>query len=506
MIRCLRHVASRPEPRRRPAFGVAAATLLLLALPAAAQVVQLRTGETLVGRVEDPTEDGLVFHRLDNGGVLDLRWDHLSAASSGRLKALYSLSVDDESEVTVPAASIRYEIPGGGVESVVGRIVAETERIVTVRRQGVPFPIPRSNIRGHKSVEVPASEVYTSEEFYGLKLAEFAPGDDADKHILFADLLVRARDYERAGEHLQKAKELGNSKQPNIIEGKLKRLRLFKEAAAEHELLDQIRAWIARRDFEKGGEALADFEERFPKGKLAAEFARVKQRFAKERGRHLVGQVTHLWFKTILSVARSKATDPTVTLDEAKEYAEERMGQDIRARVQKLLNLDAEELEEVWADRFEHRGGPRPERYHYGIGSWVLGKEAIIKDTKVSKGESQEAQSREDVARERRVRKIREALERARRSIARQSGGAGGGDQTPEEWWDRAPAEMRLNWLRAYYAEHGGDLKIYNAYLDGCVQCGAEGRLRHLGSSGKEEMVPCSACRGTQFKRWIRAH
>jgi hypothetical protein len=38
-----------------------------------------------------------------------------------------------------------------------------------------------------------------------------SPGDKADKHALLADELIKFRDYDHALEHLQKAKELGNS-------------------------------------------------------------------------------------------------------------------------------------------------------------------------------------------------------------------------------------------------------------------------------------------------------
>ena len=60
-------------------------------------------------------------------------------------------------------------------------------------------------------------------------------------------------------------------------------------------------------------------------------------------------------------------------------------------------------------------------------------------------------------------------------------------------------------WLRAYYAEFGGDLELIGAHLNGCPICGAEGKLTVFAQSGKAQKVDCSTCRGTRFKRWIRA-
>ena len=69
---------------------------LALALAAAtagvrAQSVQLSDGRTLLAKVEEADGEGLRVRRLDNGGVLDLRWDHLSTASATAWKRKFDL-------------------------------------------------------------------------------------------------------------------------------------------------------------------------------------------------------------------------------------------------------------------------------------------------------------------------------------------------------------------------------------------------------------------------------
>jgi hypothetical protein len=51
-----------------------------------AQSLQLADGKVLLAEVETADGDGLRVRRLDNGGVLDLRWDHLSPASALAVK------------------------------------------------------------------------------------------------------------------------------------------------------------------------------------------------------------------------------------------------------------------------------------------------------------------------------------------------------------------------------------------------------------------------------------
>ena len=68
--------------------------LLAAAFPAAlaAQSVQLADGRVLLAEVESGsvTGDGMRVRRLDNGGVLDLRWDHLTTATTTTTSSRFS--------------------------------------------------------------------------------------------------------------------------------------------------------------------------------------------------------------------------------------------------------------------------------------------------------------------------------------------------------------------------------------------------------------------------------
>ncbi|MEC8653529.1 MAG: hypothetical protein VXY92_13310, partial [Planctomycetota bacterium] len=60
----------------------AAAAALFASANSSAQSIQLADGRVLLASVEQADGEGLRVRRLDNGGVLDLRWDHLSTASA----------------------------------------------------------------------------------------------------------------------------------------------------------------------------------------------------------------------------------------------------------------------------------------------------------------------------------------------------------------------------------------------------------------------------------------
>lgn len=487
---------------------VIGAVLATLVLRLPAQTIQLQSGELLVGKVEGPpNDDGLTFRRLDNGGTFDLRWEQLSRQSALKLKQLFGLSVDDVSEVMTTADVLTFEAAGRR-DTIAGRLVEETNSDLIIQRLGSRIPIPRAKVKGKSTKQVPVLEILTEEQFYYEKLAEIDPGDDADKHVLLADFLMRVRAYDLAQKHLERAQELGGGSQPTALDGKIQRLTRFKGAQEERALLDQIEQARARRQFAKGLELIEEYGKRFASGKLKSEFETTKDRFNSARERALLSRVTELFYKAIRSVAEHKATESGLTLEAARSYAEAQMGKDIRAKVIAQLELTADEVEQFWGKRLGYPAVLSSLRYPYGQGSWILGAERIMKDTAAGK---ETAQGKDSSPEEKRIqaleRRIREASERAKRALSASGGQADAArEETPEEWWKGATAELRKVWIQAYYAENGGDLKVEAAYVDACLVCTGEGFLRILGSSGKEQKLKCSTCHGTRFKRVVRAH
>lgn len=486
------------------------ALLAALTLPLSAQTIQLENGALLVGKVEGaPNDDGLTFKRLDNGGVIDLRWDQLSRQSALKLKQMLGLSVDDASEVMITADVLTFEAAGRR-DSIIGRVVEETSNDFIIQRLGSRIPIPRAKIKGRSTKQVPVLEVLTEEQFYYEKLAEIDPGDDADKHVLLADFLMRVRAYDLAQKHLERAKDLGGGSQPSLLDGKMRRLLLFKGAQEERALLDEIEVARARRQFAKGLELIEEYGKRFPNGKLKTDFEATKERFGSTRERALLARVTELFYKSIRSVAEHKATESGTSLEAVRSYAETQMGKDIRAKVIAQLDLTADEVEQFWSQRLDdaNQAAQRSFKYPYGEGSWILGEARIMKDTAAAQDPAGEKEkSSEEKRIEALARRIKEAQERAKRALSASGGQADTNrEETPEEWWKDASAELRKVWIQAYYVENSGDLKVDAAYVNPCLMCTGDGFLRILGSSGKEQKLKCPTCHGTRFKRVVRAH
>lgn len=474
------------------------------------QALQLADGKVLLARVDDADGDGLRVRRLDNGGVLDLRWDHLTPGCADRIKREFDLVSDAEEEITVQADLVTYTAAGVPMEAL-GKIVSADGPVLVLQNKGLQIRIPKTDIRWRKAVEVPVSQVLTKDEFYSDRLTQVQPGDSADRHLQLAQDLIRVRDYERADEHIQTAQKLNNSRDPAKVASLADKLKRYRDSARERDLLDQIQVARARgtaMEFERGRKLIDSFEKQYPNSKLKADFEAEKKRFESSRARVLTGLVADQWRRAIQVSADKKCFEQGLTLAAAKQYAESKMKEDISARVASQMKLQDAEVKAFFADREKVGAGKRPEFFAYGIGSWVLGADAVLKDTKQGTANAARAQQQSDPDQAREVERLQRLLRAARdRQRAAQATGQGGAPKEPtdEDWWKDAAHNEKVSWLRAYYAEFGGDLKVSAAFVQPCVSCYGVGTIPEAGMDGKVVNVKCYLCRGTKWLRTFRA-
>ncbi|MCB9878468.1 MAG: hypothetical protein H6835_12785 [Planctomycetes bacterium] len=490
-------------------FGVLLAALSAnLLAPAAAQSLQLANGQILLATVEEADGDGLRVHRLDNGGALDLRWDHLTPASANKWKRKFDLIGDTEDELMTRAVEVFWLI-NGTRQSVIGHVVDRGADPVVVSVKGQPYRVPRRDLVNMREIEVPATQVYTLEEYYQQRLDEISPGDQADKHMLLAEDLIKFHNYDRAQEHLERARQLGNSKNPAFLDTLDERLKRFKEAAKEFGLLDRIRACRSRGklpDFERGREMIAQFEKDFPQTRLKSEFDREKARFEQARTRYLTQQVADQWRRALSTIAGKKVTEDGFGLQQAKDYAENKMTDDVVARLQQSLHLEVDEIKQMWQDRAKYPVGKRTEHFSYGIGSWVLGDQAILKDTAAGEATQSQQENKVDNANpqiQRFAKMLQEAMQRRQRA---QGGGQQAQEQSDEDWWREASRGERIGWLRAYYAEFSGQMVIKFATASPCISCFGDGSTTFIGGDGKPGKIKCFLCQGTKWTRSFKAY
>ncbi|MBZ0152161.1 MAG: hypothetical protein K8J09_11580, partial [Planctomycetes bacterium] len=147
------------------------------------------------------------------------------------------------------------------------------------------------------------------------------------------------------------------------------------------------------------------------------------------------------------------------------------------------------------------------EHFGYGVGSWVLGKEAILKGTDRGKAESKQqkddTQGENDPQMARYVKMLKDAYKRRQQA---QQAGQQEEKMTPESWWVQAARDERIRWMKAYYAEFGGQLVVTYQTVAPCISCFGEGTTASLAPDGKMMRSECTLCQGTKWLRSFKAY
>src|SRR5690606_24261724 len=152
-----------------------------------------------------------------------------------------------------------------------------------------------------------------------------------------------------------------------------------------------------------------------------------KKRFAAVRTKYLTQQVAEQVRRGVQVVAEKKAADTSVSLQAARDFAENEMAEELFGRAAQALRIELDEVKEMWSQRAKYPVGKRSEHFAYGLGSWILGEQGVIKDTAVAQAQNKQQQVEKAPENSRDVERVQRALKQMleRRRAAAQGGAAG---------------------------------------------------------------------------------
>ena len=78
--------------------------------------------------------------------------------------------------------------------------------------------------------------------------------------------------------------------------------------------------------------------------------------------------------------------------------------------------------------------------------------------------------------------------------------------QRTVDWWREAERVDRAGFLRAYYAEFGGQMAVTFATVSPCISCSGEGTVPELGGDGRIVRNKCFLCHDTKWLRSFKAY
>jgi hypothetical protein len=464
----------------------------LAVLPVSAETFRLKTGRVLHGDVQHADADGFQLKRFDNGGTLFVSWSAIAAADALRLRTA----------VLPDAAVERPTVKGVRLitdqQSVYEGLVVDENADKLILKAGVrKIPIPVKSIRHRVEIDIDADQVYTAEELYELKAAE-TDATTVEGNQLLAEYALSRGLAAKARAHYEKIKEIDPARKDAIdrlLEDFDKRM---KEAEARRLRADLL-VLAKEGKFEKVREILAKLKDGFAETEATRdldEFAKKMQAeeelWKTKRDELLKKELIPAWYETMDRLIRRKVNERNVTLEAARAYVESNLDAEIKATLASKYSIKDADVDRFWSERQV----PQPRSAAYGSGTWII-----------AGGQSGPIQLKAPAARQQPG--SRQGGSTTRSTLERLLGGRTSSTRqpqqqaqpqvykldTPEEWWQSVSGVMRVDWLKAVFAEKA--LKVIQRKERPCAQCGGQGIFHRVSADGTEDL-PCKRCHGTK--------
>jgi hypothetical protein len=468
-------------------LAVLSAAALALVLPSSAdgEILRLKDGSFLQGKVVDSDKKFVTFLRWDTGGVVRLSWQQLTEEDRLRMGRKLGLIVTEDARA-IKVDGMRFTLKTG--EVIEGVLVEETDAHLLIRTTpGKPFKYPRSVVKSREPLKLDILRVYTEEEAYQRKLETDGEPADFQGHMARADYCQRLGYFEMEKEHLEKANGLGapDESQQQLIDN---RLEILVELIKDREVLRRIKAinrLIANKKFAEAQDAWKDVQGEYPQSKIVTDdLEKVEDKIAKEKANFLRSVVVRGWFSNLRSLVQSKVREKELTLADAKKWAQRELSREILTRLTEAHSIEEGEIKET----FDNRKTYVYYKATYGTGTFIVEKS---KSSKSGSGSSIIDQLGEKIGLGKDAReKVKEAFGFSTKKKKKDNK-----TQTPDDWWEKATSSMKYQWLTAFYAENSGDIEVVRLDTSACSECGGKGYKSYIASGSEKAGTKYEVCR-----------
>lgn len=474
--------------------------VMVLQAVGAAEIIRLKNGVELHGKIVDfDNEVGVTVQRFDNGGVLDLRWEHILDADVRAMRIARGYGDEEAAPIYIKVKKILL-ING---EYLMGlQVESSRPGFITLRCLGKTNEYPQSVVKEIETIEVEVQEIYTLEELFQQKLTEGIP-ETALEHFNLGVFCESIEFYDRALELFLAVAELDPEFKADLIVLKIKKMQVKIREKEATDILRSIRNRIYKKMFPAAFDLCDRFVEEYPDSVQMGDLEKLRAQAIAKRRQHYQIEILTDYFAYLDRIATKVSSNKEFKLDDALSYARDELGADVRKKLGEHYKMEIEEVEDLWLNR---KGG-RHRTASYGEGTFILGDEATViptpeEDEKEKKEEKEPATLDEKLKKKiEGIRKSREKDAKRRRSqINMEDVG-----QSPEQWWLNAKELQRRSFLLAYYAENSGDMKIVKVRLMNCPYCCGKGFFEHFtqGTEGESSKEACTVCKTLKYYRVV---
>jgi hypothetical protein len=474
------------SPRRRLLLA-ALALGLLGTLPEAtsAEVLRLKTGETIKGRVvpEKSREDVLVVEDYATGALREIAWKALVERDSERW--LENLGIEDKKgPLEIECESITYRV-GGGTDVVNGVVEREDDATIHVRTAGRVVPIEKSRVVSREKGTCDATELFTPEELHARKMSEVNPTDARGwfRVAKFDEKIGAYAEAKTAYENAAADAEFLYAEQARAKVTQLTALLKDKEA---FDALRDLKVKLSSKQFARVREGLERFPEAHPEAGEAVKKAveGLKEQFKRDREKALAKAAGDAYVKIVRKLVRLRVKDKEVKINDVLSWTKKSLTEEAMAELagkSYLGRLDPvvtpEEARTLWDAR------PKRDwkRASYGAGTFVVEPPKIKPPSNRGGGGNRRPQGGPAV----------------QIDIPK--------PPTRDSWWEKESSEKREEWIVAHYAETSGLFEVHpKKDKTSCDPCVGTGLMRRALSGGGELVFLCTRCGGAQVDLTVK--
>jgi hypothetical protein len=460
----------------------ALALLGLAPRPASADVVRLRTGETVKGRVltDRTNEQILVMEDYLSGAIREIAWGAVVDEDAERLQRAGGLKFVAQ---TMECDVIVYRLDDGSTATVRGKVEQETADALILRNlTSKDLRIPKARVVSRSTEECDPQEIYPSEELAQKRLQEDPP-QDARGWYIFAQYCESVGAWTQAKEAYESAAADDAFLNRKLAQDGANRVAsIIKDAEAVRTLID-LRTALGAQLWKRVRDGIEGFPAKHPEAgdavkkkleTLTADFtARRAKAFADLAGKRLEPIVRDL--------IRRKVASKDVAYNDVQswiraECVKETFERLLREMQSKDPAVTEEEVKGFWENRPKRASSWRLARY--GSGSFiveppkVLPKTGSKAPTQPQKGGNQGPAAQIELPK----------------------------PPTRDDWWKDANTDTRAEFWFALFVEKSGLFEV-DPKKDrvACTRCEGDGTITFTLSTGGQVTVLCPRCGGARF-------
>ena len=470
---------------------VTVAFVVLMDTSAVADVIHLRTGETVKGRpLRDRSDkDILVMEDYLSGSVRSLAWSVVEEADKLRLQRDWGWM--NRALEAVKGHRLVQELAGGATQDVRGKIVKEDDVNYHIQLGGRVLKIRKDQVLEKVEEDMDPRDIWSPEQLVerfteelGKDPAVDLENPDGHVHWRIAEYARQAGDFATAKTHYEACASDETYQNATVAKQRLADVEALLRDEAALLSLRNIRMALSLKSFERVRAGLEEFATNHPDAgeQIQQRLEKTKADFVKRRADFFQLEAKINFPKLLLKMIKTKVAEKEIGISDATAWTRRELpDQAFEALATKLQGRDEAVTPEEARAFWENRRKSGWKTASYGAGTFIVEPP-----------------------------KIKPPKRRAPRRSKGRSGGAAPQVQIPkpptrDQWWARAPSKERQQWVMAFFVENSGLFEVAEeAKYSLCPKCNGAGLESKALQTGGTLAYLCTRCGGAQRDKRVR--